>query len=74
MGDGAKTDSLPGLEAAAAIILKRAVQADTEKRFLEALTCYKEGIDLLLSVSRGEFCDFLFILMLICSLLCSLWR
>lgn len=51
--DPAGTTTL-GLETAAAQILKRAVEMDNAKRKLEALSCYREGIDLLMSVLKGK--------------------
>ena len=48
-----------GPEAAAIQVLTRAVQLDGEKKFSEALTCYEQGIRLLLQASRGIcFFDF----------------
>ncbi|XP_053520534.1 MIT domain-containing protein 1 isoform X1 [Artibeus jamaicensis] len=38
---------------AAATVLKRAVELDSESRYQQALVCYQEGIDLLLQVLRG---------------------
>ncbi|XP_066233696.1 MIT domain-containing protein 1 isoform X2 [Saccopteryx leptura] len=38
---------------AAAAMLKRAVDLDSESRFQQALVCYQEGIDLLLQVLKG---------------------
>nr|XP_033805592.1 MIT domain-containing protein 1 isoform X2 [Geotrypetes seraphini] len=42
-----------GVENSAVIVLKRAVELDENSRFLEALVCYREGIDLLLQVLKG---------------------
>lgn len=39
---------------AAATVLKRAVELDSESRYQQALVCYQEGIDLLLQVLKGE--------------------
>lgn len=39
---------------AAAAVLKRAVELDSESRYQQALVCYQEGIDLLLQVLKGE--------------------
>ncbi|PNI13119.1 MITD1 isoform 3 [Pan troglodytes] len=38
---------------AAATVLKRAVELDSESRYPQALVCYQEGIDLLLQVLKG---------------------
>nr|XP_026268355.1 MIT domain-containing protein 1 isoform X1 [Urocitellus parryii] len=38
---------------AAATVLKRAVELDSESRYQQALVCYQEGIDLLLQVLKG---------------------
>ncbi|XP_048666234.1 MIT domain-containing protein 1 isoform X4 [Marmota marmota marmota] len=38
---------------AAATVLKRAVELDSESRYQQALLCYQEGIDLLLQVLKG---------------------
>jgi len=46
-------ERLSGLETAAAGILKQAVEMDNAKRFLEALTCYREGLGFLLDVVRN---------------------
>lgn len=49
--------SQPGLDSqglAAAAVLKRAVDLDSESRYPQALVCYQEGIDLLLQVLKGE--------------------
>uniref|UniRef100_A0A2D4N8R3 MIT domain-containing protein n=1 Tax=Micrurus spixii TaxID=129469 RepID=A0A2D4N8R3_9SAUR len=42
------------MEDSAATVLKRAVELDSASRFQESLICYQEGIDLLLSVLKGE--------------------
>lgn len=42
------------MEDSAAAVLKRAVELDSASRFQESLICYQEGIDLLLSVLKGE--------------------
>jgi hypothetical protein len=34
-------------------LIKRAIELDTNKRYEEALVCYKEGIELLLDESKG---------------------
>ncbi|XP_076056411.1 MIT domain-containing protein 1-like [Oratosquilla oratoria] len=41
-----------GSEAAAIQVLKRAVELDQAKKFSEALTCYEQGIRLLLAVAK----------------------
>lgn len=43
---------LPGLEASAISVLKRAVELDQSSRFQESLVCYQEGIQLLLEVLK----------------------
>ncbi|XP_062616833.1 MIT domain-containing protein 1-like [Saccostrea cucullata] len=47
-------DRLPGVESSAISILKRAVELDSSKRYDEAVTCYQEGLQLLLEVLKGE--------------------
>lgn len=42
------------MEDSAVAVLKRAVELDSASRFQESLICYQEGIDLLLSVLKGE--------------------
>lgn len=42
------------MEDSAAVVLKRALELDLASRFQESLICYQEGIDLLLSVLKGE--------------------
>lgn len=44
-----------GVESSAISILKRAVELDNSKRFDEALTCYQEGVALLMQVLKSEF-------------------
>ncbi|XP_056011498.1 MIT domain-containing protein 1-like isoform X2 [Ostrea edulis] len=46
-------DKLQGVESSAISILKRAVDLDTSKRYDEAVTCYQEGLQLLLEVIKG---------------------
>lgn len=46
-------DRLGGLETAAAAVLKQAVEMDNARRHLEALTCYREGIGLLMDVVKS---------------------
>ena len=41
-------------EGAAISLLKRAVELDTKKRYTEALVCYKEGLNLLMEVIKGN--------------------
>lgn len=51
----ARSDCVPGLGSpAAVVVLKRAVELDSESRYQQALVCYQEGIDLLLQVLKGE--------------------
>ncbi|XP_046563419.1 LOW QUALITY PROTEIN: MIT domain-containing protein 1-like [Haliotis rubra] len=50
MGDAAK---LAGVETSAKSFLKRAVELDSSRRFDEAVTCYQEGLQLLLEVLKG---------------------
>lgn len=42
-----------GSEGAAVQVLTRAVQLDKEKKFAEAVTCYEQGIRLLLQAAKG---------------------
>ncbi|XP_073095986.1 MIT domain-containing protein 1 isoform X3 [Manis javanica] len=50
----ARSDCVPGLGSpAAVVVLKRAVELDSESRYQQALVCYQEGIDLLLQVLKG---------------------
>ena len=42
-----------GVEASAISLLKEAVALDSERRFTEALVCYREGIQLLMGVSKS---------------------
>ena len=42
-------------ESAAIQVLTRAVQLDSEKKFSEALTCYEQGIRLLLQATKGSY-------------------
>ncbi|XP_040126726.1 MIT domain-containing protein 1 isoform X3 [Ictidomys tridecemlineatus] len=44
--------SLDAERTAAATVLKRAVELDSESRYQQALVCYQEGIDLLLQVLK----------------------
>lgn len=46
-------DKLQGVESSAISILKRAVELDSGKRYDEAVTCYQEGLQLLLEVMKG---------------------
>ena len=48
--------SLNGMECAAVAVLKRAVELDRNNKLLEALTCYREGMSLLMDVIRG-YCE-----------------
>ncbi len=48
------TAKLEGVEASAISLLKRAVEMDNERQFSQALTCYQEGIQLLLDVLKGK--------------------
>jgi len=41
-----------GLEAAASQVLMAAVKLDEDKRYVESLACYREGIDLLLNILK----------------------
>lgn len=43
---------MAGTESGAVQVLKRAVELDQEKKFAEALTCYEQGIRLLLQVAK----------------------
>jgi hypothetical protein len=47
-------DKLQGVESSAISILKRAVDLDASKRYDEAVTCYQEGLQLLLEVIKGQ--------------------
>ncbi|KAI5125217.1 MIT domain-containing protein 1 isoform X1 [Manis pentadactyla] len=50
----ARSDCVSGLgSTAAVVVLKRAVELDSESRYQQALVCYQEGIDLLLQVLKG---------------------
>ena len=44
----------PVAEKAAASVLKRAVELDTQNRFTEALECYKEGLKLLMEAVKAK--------------------
>ncbi|XP_043242844.1 MIT domain-containing protein 1-like [Amphibalanus amphitrite] len=44
---------MDGLEAAAVSVLKRAVELDTKRRWTESMTCYQEGLHLLMEVIKG---------------------
>ncbi|XP_005097567.1 MIT domain-containing protein 1 [Aplysia californica] len=46
-------DKTAGVEASAISILKRAVELDNTKRFDESLTCYQEGVGLLMQVLKS---------------------
>lgn len=43
-----------GLEESAINILKRAIELDSKSKFTEALVCYQEGIQLLMTVMKSE--------------------
>lgn len=45
---------VPGMEASAISVLKRAVELDQGGRFQESLVCYQEGIQLLMDVLKGR--------------------
>jgi hypothetical protein len=42
-----------GIEAAAVSVLRNGVDLDNEKRYTEALVCYREGLQLLLGLMKG---------------------
>ncbi|ESO88500.1 hypothetical protein LOTGIDRAFT_219231 [Lottia gigantea] len=44
---------LAGIESSAISLLTRAVELDSNKRYEEAVTCYQEGLQLLLEVLKG---------------------
>ncbi|XP_064167052.1 MIT domain-containing protein 1 [Anguilla rostrata] len=44
---------VPGMEASAVSVLKRAVELDHSSRFQESIVCYQEGIQLLLDVLKA---------------------
>ncbi|XP_023655416.1 MIT domain-containing protein 1 isoform X2 [Paramormyrops kingsleyae] len=46
-------NNVPGMEASAVSILKRAVELDNIARFQESIVCYQEGIQLLLDVMKA---------------------
>ncbi|CAG5135403.1 unnamed protein product [Candidula unifasciata] len=46
-------DKVAGVEASAISILKRAVELDNSHRYDESLTCYQEGVGLLMQVLRS---------------------
>ncbi|CAL1545283.1 unnamed protein product [Lymnaea stagnalis] len=46
-------DKSAGVEASAISILKRAVELDNSHRYEESLTCYQEGVGLLMQVLKG---------------------
>ncbi|GFO11641.1 mit domain-containing protein 1-like [Plakobranchus ocellatus] len=46
-------DKVAGVEASAISILKRAVELDNSRRFDESLTCYQEGVGLLMEVLKS---------------------
>ena len=43
---------MDGLESAAISVLKRAVELDTKRRWTESMTCYQEGLNLLMEVIK----------------------
>ena len=43
---------MDGLESAAISVLKRAVELDTKHRWTESMTCYQEGLNLLMEVIK----------------------
>lgn len=45
-------ERIAGIEASAISVLKRAVELDNSKRFEESLTCYQEGVGLLMQVLK----------------------
>lgn len=47
-------DKTAGIEASAISLLKEAVALDSSRRFNDALVCYREGIQLLMGVMKGE--------------------
>lgn len=57
-------DRLNGLETAAVAVLKQAVEMDNSRRYLEALTCYREGLGILMDVVRSESSFFNFSILL----------
>ncbi|KAK6173894.1 hypothetical protein SNE40_017269 [Patella caerulea] len=46
-------NKLAGIETSAISLLRRAVELDSSKRYDEAVTCYQEGLQLLLQVLKG---------------------
>ncbi|KAJ8410006.1 hypothetical protein AAFF_G00210470 [Aldrovandia affinis] len=46
-------NNVPGIEASAVSVLKRAVELDHSSRFQESIVCYQEGIQLLLDVLKA---------------------
>lgn len=42
-------------DTAAIELIKRAIQLDHEQKYPDALTCYSEGIRMLLKAVKGEF-------------------
>ncbi len=44
-------------DTAAIELLKRAVQLDGEQKYPDALTCYSEGIRMLLKAVKGKICQ-----------------
>ena len=52
-----------GSERAAIQILTRAVELDSKKKFSESLTCYEQGIRLLLEAVKGD--QFFYVLLFI---------
>ena len=55
-------DKIAGVEASAIGLLKQAIQMDSEKKFTEAIVCYQEGIQLLLTVLKGRMIIHYFLL------------
>jgi hypothetical protein len=39
---------------AAFVVLKRALELETESRYQQALACYQEGLDMLMKIMKGE--------------------
>ena len=50
-----------GTEMAAIQILTKAIQLDKSKKFSESLTCYEQGITLLMKASKGNIFFFVFL-------------
>ncbi|XP_018010820.1 MIT domain-containing protein 1 [Hyalella azteca] len=53
MSKSSNTVPVPDIEPSAAQVLCRAVQLDQEKKYSEAVTCYEQGIRLLLQAAKG---------------------